>query len=603
MEPKLTPKADYGFAARDALAQGLPITKTYEQAKNPDPISTKATYGFAARDMVRNDIPVTENYEEYVGKVVPAPSVISARPAVERLKTDKEMLANIEAGLPIQTSATKQTAGAVAIPNIVANNPALSAAVDGLNRTIAGAGGQLSPEQKAVYDQIQESVNKINSAAAEARMAEAKNDYAGVSTATKEAATARDEYKTLIDKFMTDSKDLRTKYLETLSPTSEETNLKNQIADLEAAAKLGVEAQYGLGRPLSLSTGRAEKVLNQGQIQLQTLTKKLGIMLDEREAKSKGYATAMEMLQNDFDTQFKVEEALYKRQNDTLDRASKLSESQRNAMGTLADKFKNIDVDSLTPEAKLAIQKFATSQGVDVDLAMEIIRGANDQQIFDNLLAAKKAEGTASGSTFGLDPSDPIFGAITGLGSVKAQDAALKRYAGFKASGNQEAAENYLDSVALSTLSQGQKEDFGVYSDGQRIINNVLGDLEKFKSTNLNPYKTAIEKLKPLAGLQKDQVWVDITSQIEQAQARIRRGFFGTALTGTEKTSADKFLIDFASDDIATAETKLKNMRQLATDIKRRLLNEASGNFDIEGSGGATQESKEVDLSDLDFKL
>ena len=600
MEPKLDAKAEYGFAVRDAKAQGLRVTKNYEQATNQK-ISDKAEYGFSARDMVRNDMPVTENYEQYIGKMVPAPAVISARPAVEQLKTDKEKLSTIEAGLTQPTTGSSMSrTNVAAIPNVFNDNPALSSAINNLNQTIAGAGGQLTPEQKSQYDMILESVNKISSATADARLAESKKDYAGVSTATQKAEAARDEYKTLLDDFMTSSKDLRQKYLETLSPTSEETNLKNQIADLEAAAKIGADQQYGLGRPLALSTGRAERILNQGQIQLQTLTKKLGIMIDEREAKSKGYSTAMEMLQNDFDTQFKIEEALYKRQNDTLDRAAKLSEAQRNAMGTLADKFKDIDVDSLTPEAKLAIQKFATSQGVDVDLAMEIIRGAHDQQTFDNVIAGTKAS-TASGETFGLDPSDPIFGAITGLGSVKAQDAALKRYAGFKQSGNEDAANKYLDFVALSTLSQAQKDDFGVYSDGQRIINNVLGDLEKFKSTNLNLYKTAVERLKPLAGLQKDQTWVDITSQIEQAQARIRRGFFGTALTGTEKQSADKFLIDFANDDIATAETKLKNMRQLATDIKRRLLNEASGKFSIEGE--ETQTGKDVDISDLDFSL
>lgn len=581
MEPTLSSKAEYGFAARDAKNKGLPVTKTYEQAIGQAP--SNPVIGVSSPSTLQN------------AGMIPAPAVISARPAVEQLKNDKQKLSTIEAGL---TSPSTSTTNIATIPNVFNDNPALSSAIASLNQTIAGAGGQLSPEQKAQYDRIIESVNKISSATADARIAESKKDYAGVSTATQKAETARDEYKTLLDDFMTSSKDLRQKYLETLSPTSEETNLKNQIADLEAAAKLGADQQYGLGRPLSLSTGRAERLLSQGQIQLQTLTKKLGIMLDEREAKSKGYATAMEMLQNDFDTQFKVEEALYKRQQDTLDRASKLSETQRNAMGTLADKFKDVDVDTLTPEAKLAIQKFATSQGVDVDLAMEIIRGAHDQQMFDSAIAGTKSS-TASGETFGLDPSDPIFGAITGLGSVKAQDAALKRYAGFKQSGNEDAANKYLDSVALSTLSQAQKDDFGVYSDGQKIINNVLGDLEKFKSTNLNPYKTAVERLKPLAGLQKDQTWVDITSQIEQAQARIRRGFFGTALTGTEKQSADKFLIDFANDDIATAETKLKNMRQLATDIKRRLLNEASGKFSIEGE--ETQTGKDVDISDLDF--
>jgi len=634
MEKTPDKKADYGFAARDALAQGLPITQNYSQATNP--IGEKATYGFAANAMARNGIPVPGTYEEYTGRPVQAPAVINTAPLREKISKNTDFINKAQsafyptptgASIPTpaltpnsgvqttgtqtaQTSTPAQTpsSGTQATPpqpiqNTFKDNPALSSAVDQLNATISTFKGEMTPEQQALYNSIKANSERYASSIAEAQSAKESGDVKKFNEKANEAKVASDMRTSEINQLFSDMRGLREKYIESLSPSKAETDIETQLADLRASAELGAEAQYGLGRPLSISTGRAEKVLNQGAIQEKNLLARLGIEVKKREAKSEGLKAGLGFLQDDIQLQMKVQERLDKQQEQILSRADKLNDNQRQAMATLADKFKDIDL-SAAPETVIrGIQQFALSQGVDAELAMAIVKGAHDQQIYDNIISGTKASAT-SGETFGLDPSDPIFGAITGLGSVKAQDAALKRYAGFKKSGNEDAANKYLDSVAMSTLSQGQKEDFGVYSDGQTIIDNVLGDMEKFKSTNLNPYKTAVEKLKPLAGLQKDQTWVDITSKIEQAQARIRRGFFGTALTGTEKASADKFLIDFAADDIATAETKLKNMRELATQIKRRLLDQASGKFSMDGSTESKGDGEsEVDISDLDFTI
>ena len=79
------------------------------------------------------------------------------------------------------------------------------------------------------------------------------------------------EYKKTQEEFTRQQNDLYQKLVQSRSISPEETSLKNQllgvqdrIAALGISTAEGVQGEYGLGRPLALSTGRALKLQQQG---------------------------------------------------------------------------------------------------------------------------------------------------------------------------------------------------------------------------------------------------------------------------------------------------------------------------------------------------
>ena len=281
---------------------------------------------------------------------------------------------------------------------------------------------------------------------------------------------------------------------------------------------------------------------------------------------------------------------------DTLKEVSGLSDFEINNMITAANPKNKILKTEVTsdgtvinivqkPDGTVEVQRNKTDIKPDekIQMADGVAYGAKTDTN-GNLVLRKLTSKEGIPGIDNLSADDPIFFVTAGIKSELGKKNAVQKYTNMLNKGQTQEANRFIETLAFQNLGAPQKEDYGVYSDGERIIGNVLADTDKFKENNLSLYKTAIERAKPFVLLQKDQKWVDITSKIEQAQARIRKGFFGTALTGTEKASAEQFLINFDRDDIATAETKLRNMAELAGDIKKRLINEQKGIFTNESS-------------------
>lgn len=107
-------------------------------------------------------------------------------------------------------------------------------------------------------------------------------------------------------------------------------------------------------------------------------------------------------------------------------------------------------------------------------------------------------------------------------------------------------------------FSAGQKEEFNQYSNGSAILANVS---EQLAGTNITtgPYKNLLEVGKPWAAIKRDQEYADLFAQIEFAQAQIRKGFYGTAVTAAEAGTGERFLIG-ENDDLATVQTKVRAM-------------------------------------------
>ncbi len=168
---------------------------------------------------------------------------------------------------------------------------------------------------------------------------------------------------------------------------------------------------------------------------------------------------------------------------------------------------------------------------------------------------------------------------VINLGSVTAQKNARSYFQKLINQGDTKAMENYLNRLALEGLNGKALTDYNAMGTVFAGVQNAQQDIDSFSSTNPGLYKTAVESAKPFLNVSKDQKWVDFTSKVQAAQAGYRNSLFGAALTPQENALANQFLVDFASDNIATIKTKLNNMRALADSVQTRLLNEQRGVF------------------------
>lgn len=91
-------------------------------------------------------------------------------------------------------------------------------------------------------------------------------------------------------------------------------------------------------------------------------------------------------------------------------------------------------------------------------------------------------------------------------------------------------------------LGAAEKETFDQYSNAQSAFQVALDDLAG-SDIDTGPYKALFESSKPYLLLKRDKKYGQLLGLIEEGQAQLRKGFFGTAVTGTEAGNSKKFLI------------------------------------------------------------
>lgn len=117
--------------------------------------------------------------------------------------------------------------------------------------------------------------------------------------------------------------------------------------------------------------------------------------------------------------------------------------------------------------------------------------------------------------------------------------------------------EGLKDWAYYNRLNATQQGDYDLYDNAQSAFISALSRVESAQ-TGAGPYKALLEKSKPYLAIKRDKDYTDLRSVIEQGQAQLRKGYYGTAVTGTEAGNASKFLIT-DSDDIDTIVNKLEN--------------------------------------------
>jgi len=118
-----------------------------------------------------------------------------------------------------------------------------------------------------------------------------------------------------------------------------------------------------------------------------------------------------------------------------------------------------------------------------------------------------------------------------------------------------------LSWAAENKLGEEQNKSFQEYNTAAATLKYVSGQLEN-PETTFSPYKSLSEKSKPWLLIKRDSRYIELRQTIEFAQAQIKRGFYGTAITPTESGPANNFIIN-DNDDLETVKIKVRNLSNI----------------------------------------
>lgn len=126
---------------------------------------------------------------------------------------------------------------------------------------------------------------------------------------------------------------------------------------------------------------------------------------------------------------------------------------------------------------------------------------------------------------------------------------------------NQQGLDGLFSWAANNKFSATERDAYKQYGTSADTLSYVSDQLETAETT-FGPYKNLAEVSKPWLAMQRDPEYTELAQSIEVAQAQIRRGFYGTAVTDSEKSTANRFLIN-PNDDFESVKIKVRNLANI----------------------------------------
>lgn len=167
--------------------------------------------------------------------------------------------------------------------------------------------------------------------------------------------------------------------------------------------------------------------------------------------------------------------------------------------------------------------------------------------------------------------------------------------------GDTEGAMKFIKDSAYNGLDTTTKNAYDQYESSIQLTQQAI-NLANSSNMSAGPWKALYESKKPYALIDRDPKYAGLKQIIAQADAQIRRGFFGTAVTATEGGTANAFLFD-PTDTMPTIKQKLRgnlaffsflNDAEIArtTGLPKPDLNEYYAKFgvDLNNLGGLDQD-------------
>lgn len=325
----------------------------------------------------------------------PVPSVITTAPAQTQTKNNLDYLGqfNLESA-PTGISPITATSA----------NPQIQNTINTINEMVGKLGKSLS-------EPITTSVSNINQLSAQEKQASINaqnysqtNDYQKLNDEIQHLKSLRTQRDTELTNLYSQLQPLRQKYIEALTPTPAETDLGTQLidirkkqADFELSLEQGQQQQFGLGRPLALSTGRANELLRQGQFTRQDmrnqetlLLNRLGLAQEARKIQLEAYKTGLDFLGEDINFQMKIQDQLRTEENDLLDRIKDFDTNQRQTFATILESLQGSNPDTLAPEGQNQLAQISANIGIPFGVIYEGLKTSFNQASADLLYKQRK---------------------------------------------------------------------------------------------------------------------------------------------------------------------------------------------------------------------
>ena len=218
-----------------------------------------------------------------------------------------------------------------------------------------------------------------------------------------------------------------------------------------------------------------------------------------------------------------------------------------------------------SPDEIIGVAQYQTAEQRQRQLEYDMWKEEMDlnwyQAQTSRVSANNRGAGTVGVNSAGEpDSTDPVLSmaltqALAGNGMTDTQRGFVMQLA------QQQGLDGLFNWAANNKFSATERDAYKQYGTSADTLAYVANELET-ADTTFGPYKTLTEAAKPWLTMQRDPQYVELSQNIEIAQAQIRRGFYGTAVTDSEKTTANKFLID-DTDDFNTVKIKVRNLSNI----------------------------------------
>lgn len=223
-------------------------------------------------------------------------------------------------------------------------------------------------------------------------------------------------------------------------------------------------------------------------------------------------------------------------------------------------------------------KKMKDAQTSDSSTRYQVITDpvTGDQSIFDR----------QAGSFIGAPPS--------GSGNMKPADAvtlnaaktlAIKDPSGGKllvrevsnklAQGDSEGALKLVTDSAINTMTGTQQENYQMYENSIAASSQAL-QFANTSGVSVGPYQALYQSHAPMALIDRDPKYAYLKQLIGLADAQVRRGFFGTAVTATEGGTANAFLFD-PTDSMEVIKQKLKGNMAFFSFVNDLAISQSTG--------------------------
>lgn len=318
---------------------------------------------------------------------------------------------------------------------------------------------------------------------------------------------------------------LQDEYTSLFEPSEEEKLLADQLTSLQESARLGVSGQerQGRGIPLGLIRGKQEQIMEQANIQAQTLEQRLANLQAQRQSRQQALQTQLQSA-----APFEFGGALV-RMNPTTGELETVAEAPQQAMEPIKLSAGETLYDPNTGEVLFSVPENASSQNLPASI-QEYLFAAG--QGYTGSFADWQASGGAGAKPLSAEASKLIANAQSGLAAIETMFKTVDENLGRGGIGATLTNREYL------TAKENLVDIIGRMRSGGAITAEEADRFEKLLPSMIDTDELARKKLTDMQQLLNDTIAGIQGPSGSQQNDPLQLGFNGV---GTDTYTGAKF--------------------------------------------------------------